>query len=173
MGAEPRKQEPKNCKEWKEKASVWQILEKGNVTPYLEHLHGFKPHVTEAFLKNWFEDRVTMHGVTVHITEDFIAEVTGLPKEGMKFSKETGISNTTFKKFPKIEEEEKKMEKNGDFYELNQIKVIWRDVLLCIHEYFILDGRAKRVHKFHFVFLNHFWYKDRIYFSFYLKFSLF
>ena len=105
------------------------------------------------------------------MTEDFIAEVTGLPKEGLKFSKETSISNVAFKKFPKIEAKEKKLEKNGDFYELNQIKVILRDVLSCIHEYFILDGRAKRVYKFHFVFLNHLRHKDRISFPFFLRYS--
>ena len=96
----------------------------------------------------------------------------GLPKEGIKFSKETSISNATFKKFLKTKAEENKLKKNGDFYELNQIKVIWRDVLSCIHEYFILDGRAKRVHKFHFIFLNHFRHKDRISFPFFLEYSL-
>ena len=45
-------------------------------------------------------------------------------------------------------------------------------MLSCTHEYFILDGRAKHVHKFHFVFLNHFRHKDRIFFPFYLRFSL-
>ena len=57
----------------------------------------------------------------VHVMEDFIAEVTRLPKEGIKFSKETSISNAVFKKFPKIENEEKSLEKNGDFYEQGQI----------------------------------------------------
>lgn len=75
-------------------------------------------------------------------------------------------------KFPKTEEEEKKLEKDGDFYELKQIKVIWSEVLSCIREYFILEERSKRVHKFHFVFLNHFRHKDRISFPFYLKYSL-
>ena len=86
--------------------------------------------------------------------------------EGIKFSNET-ISNVAFKKFSKMEVEEKKLEKNGDFYKLNQVKVIWRDVLSCICEYFILYGRAKRVHKFHFVSLNHFRHKDRISFPFF------
>ena len=108
----------------------------------------------------------------VNLTEDFIVEVTGLLTDGLKCSKETSISNVAFKIFPKTKEEEKKLEKNGDFYELNQIKVIWRDVLSCLHEYFILDGRSKRVHKFHFIFLNHFHHNDRISFPFYLRFSL-
>ena len=54
----------------------------------------------------------------VQITEDFIAKVIGLSKEGMKSRKEMTFSNVAFKNFLKIEEEEKNLEKNGDFYEL-------------------------------------------------------
>ena len=84
--------------------------------------------------KKCFEDRVTLHGVIVNLTKYCIAEVTGLSKEGIKFNKETRISNAAFKKFPKTKVEEKNLEKIGDFYELNQIKVTWRDVLSCIHK---------------------------------------
>ena len=138
---------------------------------YIERLHGYKPHIIETF-KNWFEERVTLHGVMVNLTGEFIAELTGLPMEGIKFSKETSISNANFKKFPKMEAEEKNLEKNGDFYELNQIKVIWRDVLSCIREYFIPDGREKRVNEFYFIFLNHLGIKIRFPFNFFLKYSL-
>ena len=71
-----------------------------------------------------------------------------------------------------MDAEEKQLEKRGDFFDVEQIKGIWHDVLCCIHEYFILDGRSKRVHKFHFVFLNHFRHKDRMSFPFYLHFLL-
>lgn len=106
------------------------------------------------------------------LLEEFVTEVTGLPMEGLKISKETNILNVAFKKFPKTDEEEKKLEKNVDFYNLSQIKLIWRDVLSCICEYFILDGRTKRFHKFNFVFVTHFRYKDTISFPFYLNYSL-
>lgn len=147
-------------------------MQKGNVTSYLERLNGFKSYITMAFFKNWSNDRVTLHGVTVKLTEEFIAEITGLPTEGIKFTKQTSILNAAFKNFPKMEEEEKILEKSGNFFDMHQIKEIWRDVLGCIREYFILDGRSKRVHKCHFVFLNHFRHKDRISFPFYLWFSL-
>ena len=45
--------------------------------------------------------------------EEFIAEIIGLPMEGIKFSKKTTISNVVFKKFPKMEAEEKNLEKLG------------------------------------------------------------
>ena len=85
---------------------------------YLERLHGFKPHVTTAFFKNWVDDKVTLHRVTVKLTKDFIAEVTGLPTGGIKFSKHTSISNVAYKKFPKTDAEEKQLEKNGDFFDV-------------------------------------------------------
>ena len=59
-----------------------------------------------------------MHAVIVNLTEYFIVEVMGLPKEGLNFSKETSISNAAFKKFPKTKDEENNLEKNEDFYEL-------------------------------------------------------
>jgi hypothetical protein len=172
MGGEPRKQEPKNCDVWKAKKEVWKILQNGNVTGFLERLNEFKPHITTVFFKNWSNDKVSLHGVTVKLTKEFIAEITGLPTTGIKFTKQTSISNAAFKKFPKTVVEEKQLEKSGDFFNLHQIKEIWRDVLCCIREYFILDGRSKRVHKCHFVFLNHFRHKDRISFPFYLRYSL-
>ena len=95
------------------------------MTNYLEHIHGFKPHVTTMFFKNWTEDRVSLHGVTVHLMEEFIAEIIGLPMESIRFSKQMSISNAAFDKFPKTKAKEKNMEKNGDFYELDQIKTIW------------------------------------------------
>lgn len=82
----------------------------------------------------------------MHLTDDFIAEITGLPKERIKFSKEISISNATIKKFLKIEEEEKKLEKNDDFYEQNQIKIIWGNVLSC-KEIISPSGPSKRTRK--------------------------
>ena len=70
MGGEPRKQELSNCRAWKAKAPIWKILEKGNVTTYLECLHGYKPHITKYFFKKWFEERVNLHGVMVNLTKD-------------------------------------------------------------------------------------------------------
>lgn len=119
---------------------------------YIEKWHDFKPHITDDFFKNWSAERVTLHGVTMELIEEFIAKISGLPMEGLKFKKETNISNVVFKRFPKNEKEEKKLVKDGDFCDLDQIKVIRQDVLSSVHEYFILDGRSKRVYKFYFVF---------------------
>ena len=113
-----------------------------------------------------------MYGVTMNLTLEFIVHIITLPVGELKVRKETSILNATFKKFQKTNDEEKWLVKNGDFFNLEQLKTIWKDFFSYIHEYFILDRRSKRVHKFHFVFVNHFQYKDKMSFPFYLKFSL-
>lgn len=70
---------------------MWEILQRCKVT--IEKLHGFKPHIKEFFLKNWSKERVSLDGVTVDLTEDFISEIISLYMEGMNFKKETSISN--------------------------------------------------------------------------------
>ena len=60
----------------------------------------------------------------MNLMEDFIAEITGLPMGGIKFSKKTSISNAAYYKFPKTDEEEKCLEKKGDFFNVDQIKEI-------------------------------------------------
>ena len=84
---------------------------------YIEKLQAYKPYITESF-KIWIEDRVMLHGVIVKLLEEFISDIIGLPMEGLKFNKETRIIlNAAFKKFPKNYEEEKRLEKNGNFYD--------------------------------------------------------
>lgn len=118
MGGELQKKEPKNCDDWKDQKDVWNILQKGNVTSYMENLHGFKPHITTTFFKNWSDDKITLHGFTTKLIEDFIAEIMGLPMVGIKFTKQTSISNVAYKKFSKMEAEEKQLEKSGDFFDV-------------------------------------------------------
>ena len=101
-------------------SDVWEILKKKKkVTTYIEKLQGYKPQITNSFFKNWIADRVMIHGVTMKLSKEFIIEIMSLPMEGLKFSKETSILNAAFKKFPKIDEEEKRLDKNGDFYDLS------------------------------------------------------
>ena len=52
------------------------------------------------------------------LIEDFIARIMGLPTGGIKFSKQTSISNAAYKFFLKMDVEEKQLEKNGDFFDV-------------------------------------------------------
>lgn len=45
-------------------------------------------------------------------------------------------------------------------------------MLRVVIEYIMVDGHFTKVYGYHFVLLNHFWYKVRVYFPFYLLISL-
>ena len=82
----------------------------------------------------------------------------------LKLDEKFGVKEKILDYISKEEEDNPKplIENIEIFFEANN------EIFCCIREYFILDGRSKRVHKCHFVFLNHFRHKDRISFPFYL-----
>lgn len=61
---------------------------------------------------------------------------------------------------------------NKSNFEPKQIKPIWRELLKAIMEFFTLDDRFMKIYGYHFVFLNQFRHKVKIYFPFYLLSSL-
>lgn len=102
MGGEVKKLEPEKCHYWKKKKEVWHHLEKKKVASFIEKLHGHKPHVADSFYKSWDGDKVTLYGRQFTINAKFIAEVTGLPNEGMNFFKEKNIPKKQSRIFQKM-----------------------------------------------------------------------
>lgn len=60
----------------------------------------------------------------------------------------------------------------NSYFEADTIKALWRKVLRVIMEYITVDGRFTRVYGYHFSLLNHFRYKVRVSFPYYLLCSL-
>lgn len=102
------------------------------MTSFIEKLHGYKPHVIDSFYKAWDGDKVNLYGRQFTINVDFIAEVTRLPNEGMKFFKKKKASNEAIKHLPKNDQEDEKLVKVGNFYDLAQVKDIWQEFLTCV-----------------------------------------
>ena len=52
MVAEHHIREPEDeVQKWKRRTKDWNILKKGEITSYIEHLHGWKPSVTKTMVK--------------------------------------------------------------------------------------------------------------------------
>lgn len=66
-----------------------------------------------------------IYGRKFTINVDFITKVIGLLNEGMKFFKQKNASEEAVKGFPKNDQEDAKLVKVGNFYDLSQIKDIW------------------------------------------------
>lgn len=114
-----------------------------------------------------------MSGRKVIINEDLIGEVTSLSTEGMKLFHDRKISDEAVVKFPKIEEEREALLKvSNNYFEAININKLWRKVLRVVMEYIIVDKRFTRVYSYHFVLLNNFRYKVRVFFPYYLLCSL-
>ena len=167
-GERSRKEPVGEAQKWKNKGKVWKELEKGGVTNFLEKLHGFDPAVTNNMVNSWNNGKVKVNGTYFQITEEVVAEVTGLPMEGHKFFRDKKMSANAVKDFVKNTEELNNLGKKETFFVTDTIKKLWRYVLYAVIEYITLDPRFDRVRTHHFVILNHFRHGVKISFPFYL-----
>ena len=134
----------------------------------MKQLHGFDAGVTKAMVDFWHNGKVKIDGVSHHITEGLIAEVTDFSLDGMSFYKDKKMFANTVNDFVKDDKEKSKLVKIDTYYDIESIKKIWRYVLRIIIEYVTLDPRFDRVRTHHFVLLNHFRHKVKIYFPLYI-----
>lgn len=167
-GERSRKEPVGEVQKWKNKAKVWRELEKGGVTNFFEKLHGSDPEITNSMVNSWNNGKVKVNGVYFQITEDVVAEVTGIPMEGHKFFRDKKMSSNAIKDFVKNTEELNKLGKKETFFVTDTIKKLWRYVLYAVIEYITLDPRFDRVRTHHFVILNHFRHGSKISFPYYL-----
>ena len=167
-GERSRKEPVGEVQKWKNKGKVWKELEKGGVANFFEKLHGSDPEITNSMVNSWNKGKVKVNGVYFQITEEVVAEVTGMPMEGHKFFRDKKLSSNAIKDFVKNTKELNKLVKKESFFVTETIKKLWRYVLYSIIDYITLDPRFDRVRTHHFVILNHFRHGIKISFSFYL-----
>ena len=120
----------------------------------------------------WKNERVKIDGVTHHINEDLIAQVTEIPLEGIKFYRDKKMSANAVNEFVKDDTERNKLVKAETYYKMESIKKLWRYVLRVIIEYFTLDSRFDGIRTHHFVLLNHFRHRVKNFVPFYLFTSM-
>lgn len=123
MTGERSKREPTGeIQKWKNKGKVWKELEKGGVTNFLGKLHAFDSEITNVMVNSWSNGKVKVNGVYFQITEEVIAEVTGLLMEGHKFFRDKKLSTNAIKDFARSTEEMNKLVKKETFFVTDTIK---------------------------------------------------
>lgn len=173
MVGERCRREPKDeDQKWHRRSKVWSILKKGEVTNFIERLHGFKPSVTWSMVKSWNEGIDKIDGVDFMVMEDVISAVTSIPIMGKKFYRDRKISGQAVVEFTKDLEEKKALLKKGTYYLSSTIKPLWRFVLRVIIKYISLDTRFDCLCTHHFVLLNYFRYGAKMSIPFYLYSSI-
>lgn len=147
MGGKRKRVEPPSCAEWRKKTEVWDILRRGNFTDYMERLKGNNPAITHQFVKSWKDGSVLVGNQRMEVTEDIIAEATGLALDGTNFYRERKLSDKAIGDFVESEQERNRLVKIGNSY-FNPASVSrpWRFVFFVIMEYLTLDGRYTKLY---------------------------
>ena len=91
--------------EWMKKDEVWEILSRGNFIGYMEKLNGGNPTITQQFLKSWKEGSIMVGNQRMEVTEEVIAEATGMELEGLNFYRERKLSDRAVDDFVDSETE--------------------------------------------------------------------
>lgn len=172
MGGDHCRIELSSCEEFQNNTVVWEHLELGGVTQYMERIQGSNPDATKFFVKGWNGRTLCYKGMEFKIDEEFIVEVTGLSIYGRKFYRDRGVAKKAFANFFKFDEKKKLWEIGTGGYACKSLKLLWRDLVLAIMHYFMLEGRFSVVYSYHFMLLNQFRHKVLISFPFYLLLSM-
>lgn len=81
---------------------VWMIFINAGWDVYLDRLHGFNEAIAIEFTLNLGEERPRVRGVEIPVTEEAIAEVSGLSQQGQSLFHEEPPSQSSPKHFYKL-----------------------------------------------------------------------
>lgn len=132
VGQRSRKAFMGEVEKWKQRAKVWEKLEKGGIENYIAKLHGIDLDVTNSMVNSWKDERVKVNRVPFQITEEVISLVTEILAEGFKFYRDKKLLANVVKDFTKKSEERNDLVKCEMYYEMDSIKKLWRYVLRAI-----------------------------------------
>ena len=124
VGERIRREPWGEAESWKDKGKVWKKLQKGGITSFMERLHGFDAGVTKTIVDTWHNGKVKIDGVTHHIIEGLIAEVTGFSLEGMNFYRDKKMSANVVNDFVKNDKEKRKLIKIDSYYNIELYKIV-------------------------------------------------
>ena len=136
----------------------------------MEKLKGNNLAITQQFIKTWRDGIVLVGNQRMEVSEDIIAEATGLEMEEINFYQDWKLSDRVVDKFAHLAKERNRLVKIGNsYFNLASISHPWRFVVFVIIEYLTLDGCFTKIYGHHFMLFNHFRHGIRINLPFYLR----
>ncbi|KAH9308859.1 hypothetical protein KI387_036770, partial [Taxus chinensis] len=169
MGGPPCKTEPTHNPAWKDDTVLWNYLQKGGLTKFIEKIQGFEQDLSIKFAQGWRNRVVKYSYIKVEISEEIISQVTRLSIDGTKF----------FNKWVDREVEAKKFLDEGENLEfvmagikLASVPEPFAEITRIAVRYATLERRFFTIPQKHLIFLNHFHRNITIKFPHYLLNSL-
>ena len=102
VGERYRREMEDEAQKWKRRTKVWNILKKGEITSYIECLHGWKPSISKSMVKNQTEGMVEIDRLEFSVMKEIISHVTDIPIIGKKFYRDQKVSGQAVAEFTKI-----------------------------------------------------------------------
>ena len=78
----PAWHEPPNTRELRRNVEFFAIFEVAGWTEFFQHLNGFHRETALQFSLNLTETHLEVRGLRIEVSEEIVAEVTGLPQVG-------------------------------------------------------------------------------------------
>jgi hypothetical protein len=131
---------------------VYQIFLQAGWLGYFQRLQGFDQQQVLQFAQNLQEDHSIVQGVRIPVTEEDIAQVSGLPTNGIRwFSRKHIILNAQQDFFLPGEQ----IEPKGRGVRLSSLPPPWPKVAKFVKHYLTCEGRYQVVYQYDFVLLSH------------------
>ena len=80
-----RKESVGEVEKWRKRTKVQNRLEKGEITQYIEKIHGYDKEVTKIMVKSQKDGHVKIDGVSHQVSMETISFIIEIPDEGIKF----------------------------------------------------------------------------------------
>ncbi|KAH9300951.1 hypothetical protein KI387_012534 [Taxus chinensis] len=136
MGGPPCKTEPTHNSTWKNNTVLWNYLQKGGLTNFIEKIQGFDQDTSIKFAHGWRNRVVEYNNIKVEIFEEIISQVTGLSLDKTKFFNKCVDREVEAKNF--LDEGENMEFVTADIKIANHTKAVplHQGLILLIHHHF-------------------------------------
>jgi hypothetical protein len=131
---------------------AYQIFLQAGWLGYFQRLQGFDQQQVLQFAQNLQEDHSIVQGVQISVTEEDIAQVSGLPTNGIRMFSRKHIILNAQQDFLLPGEQ---IEPKGRGVRLSSLPPPWPEVAKFVKHYLTCEGRYQVVYQHDFVLLSH------------------
>jgi hypothetical protein len=165
MGGSIVRNEPTTMALLEHYLAAYEIFQQAGWLNYFCRLQGYNEQQVLQFARNLHEDYSVIEGVRISVTEEDIAEVSGLPMNDTCMFSRKHIIGTVQQNFFLPEE---RIELKGRGVQLSSLPPPWPEVARFIKHYLTCEGRYQVVYQHDFLLLSHLRHNRRVNIPYYL-----
>lgn len=126
---------------------IWMYAKEGDIVSFMEAMTGFDENLSMRFVSSWNDRRVVMGDISFEISEDVIAQATGLSTKVRKWKKTSRVADETSMNCFYIKDEDPVKMQGG--FNKECLPYPWDQVCKIIMKYFTLEGRYGVFYYYH------------------------